>query len=57
MSYLFDLFTKKARKLKIAESNQAKDSLNKPWLATDEGNNTIYVQPGVKEFIYTVRGV
>ena len=29
---------RKARKLKVAELNQAKDSLKKPWLATDEAN-------------------
>ena len=34
--FLFDLFTNKARKLKVAESNQAKGSLTKQWLATDE---------------------
>ena len=38
MSFLFDLFTNKARKLKVAELNQAKASLNNPWLATDEAN-------------------
>ena len=37
---VFDLFTKKARKLKVAESNQAKASLTKPWLATDEANRS-----------------
>ena len=28
--FLFDLFTNKSRKLKVAESNQAKASLTKP---------------------------
>ena len=27
-------------KLKVAESNQAKASITKPWLATDEGNRS-----------------
>ena len=36
--FLFDLFTKKARKLKVAESSQAKASLTKLWLATDKAN-------------------
>ena len=36
--FLFDLFTNKARKLKVAESNQANASLTKPWLATFEAN-------------------
>ena len=35
ISFLFDSFTNKARKLKVAESNQAKGSLTKPWLASD----------------------
>ena len=34
--FLFDLFNNKGRKLKVAESEQAKASLTKPWLATDE---------------------
>ena len=38
MSFLFGLFTNKARKLKVAESNQSKASLTKPWLATDEAD-------------------
>ena len=38
-----DLFTNKARKLKIAESNQAKASLTEPWLATDEDNRSLVV--------------
>ena len=29
-----------ARKLKVAESNQAKASLTKPWLATDKANRS-----------------
>ena len=37
-SFLFDLVTNKARKLKVKESNQAKANLTKPWLATDEAN-------------------
>ena len=32
------LFTNKARKLNIAALNQAKASLTKPWLATNEDN-------------------
>ena len=36
--FLFDLFTNKARQLKVAESNQAKASLSKPLLAADEAN-------------------
>ena len=36
ISFLFDLSANKARKPKVAESNQAKASLVKPWLATDE---------------------
>ena len=40
ISFLFDLFTNKAIKLKVAESNQAKASLSKPWLATDEANHS-----------------
>ena len=36
----FYLFTNKARKLKGAESNQAKASLTKPWLAADEANRS-----------------
>ena len=35
---MFDLFTNTTRKLKVAQSNQAKASLTKPWLATDEAN-------------------
>ena len=38
ISSLFDLFTNQARKLKFAESNQAKARLTKPWLATDKAN-------------------
>ena len=34
--FLFGLLTNKAIKLKVAESNQAKASLTKPCLATDE---------------------
>ena len=33
ISFLFELFTSKARKLKVAESNQAKAGLDKLWLA------------------------
>ena len=40
MSSLFDLFTNKARKLQVAQSNQAKASLIKPWLAADEANRS-----------------
>ena len=29
-----------ARKLKVAESNQAKASISKSWLATDEANRS-----------------
>ena len=36
----FYLFTNKARKLKFAESNEAKASLTKPWLASDEANRS-----------------
>ena len=36
-------FTNKARKLKVAESNQAKASLTKQWLATDEANRSLVV--------------
>ena len=32
-----------ARKLKVAESNQAKASLTKPWLATDEAKRSLVV--------------
>ena len=35
--FLFDLINK-ASKRKVAESNQAKASLTKPWLATDKTN-------------------
>ena len=38
--FLFDLFTNKARKLNVAQSNQAKANLTKPWLATDEANRS-----------------
>ena len=38
--FLFDLFTNKARKLKVAESNQAKAGFTKPWLVTDEANRS-----------------
>ena len=34
--FLFDLFTNKASKLKVEESNQAKANLAEPWLATNE---------------------
>ena len=34
------LFTNKARKLKVAESNQAEASPTKPWLAADEANRS-----------------
>ena len=40
ISYLFDLFDNKVRKLKIAKSNQIKASLTKLWLATDEANHS-----------------
>ena len=40
ISFLFDSFTNKARKLRVAESNQDKASLSKPWLATDEANRS-----------------
>ena len=33
-------FTNKARKLKVAEWNQAKASLSKPWRSTDEANRS-----------------
>ena len=36
--FLFDLFTNKARKLKVEESSQFSAGFNKPWLATDEAN-------------------
>ena len=38
---VFNLFTNEARKLKVAESNQAKASLTIPWLATDEANRSL----------------
>ena len=38
----FDLFTNQTRKLKGAESNQAKASLTKLWLATDEINGYVF---------------
>ena len=38
--FLFDLFTNKARKLKVAKSNHAKASLTKLWLTTDEANRS-----------------
>ena len=38
--FLFDLFSKKTRKLKDAESNQAKASLTKLWLANDKANRS-----------------
>ena len=34
--FLFGFFTNKVRKLKVAESSQAKASFTKPWIATDE---------------------
>ena len=34
------LFTNNARKLKVAESDQATTSLTKPWLATDEASRS-----------------
>ena len=40
ISFLFDLFTSRARKLKVAVSNRAKASLTKPRLATDEANRS-----------------
>ena len=40
LKYQFYLFTNKARKLKAAESNQAKDSITKLWLATDKANRS-----------------
>ena len=40
ISFLLDLFTNKARNLKVAESNQAKDGLTKPLPATDEANRS-----------------
>ena len=40
-SFVFDFFfTNKARKLKVAESDQAKASLTEPWLVTDEANRS-----------------
>ena len=36
--FIIDLFTNKARKLNVAESNQAKASFMKLWLATDKVN-------------------
>ena len=41
--FLFDLVSNKARKLKVAELNQAKASLTKPWLDTDEANHSLAV--------------
>ena len=38
--FLFGLYTYKARKLIVVESNQAKARLTKPWLATDEANRS-----------------
>ena len=38
--FLIDLFTNMVRKLKVAESNQAKASLAKLWLATDKANRS-----------------
>ena len=38
--FLLDLFINKARKLKVAESNQAKASLTEKWLATDKANRS-----------------
>ena len=40
ISFLFDLFTNKAINLKVADSNQVKASFTKPWLATDEVNQS-----------------
>ena len=40
LSLFFVLFTNKARKLKVEESDQAKVSITKPWLATDEANRS-----------------
>ena len=40
ISFLFDLFTNKARKLKVEESIQASASFNKTWLATDKANGS-----------------
>ena len=37
------LFTKKARKLKFAESNQPKASLTKLWLANDKASRSLVV--------------
>ena len=41
MSFLFGLFTNKARK-QVAESNQSKAGLTKPWLATDEADRSSF---------------
>ena len=38
--FLFDLFTNKARKLKVEESSQFSAGFNKPWLATDKANHS-----------------
>ena len=35
--------TNKARKQKVAESNQAEAGLTKPWLATDKTNRSLVV--------------
>ena len=40
ISFLFDLFTNQARKLKVRESNQAKARLTKPWLANEQDNRS-----------------
>ena len=40
---VFDLFTNKARNLKVAESNKAKASLTKPWLAINKANRSLVV--------------
>ena len=55
--FLFDLFTNKARKLKVTQSNQAKASLTKPWLATDEANRQLFesVSPDVNRLCLFVR--
>ena len=42
--YLICFFTKKARKLKVFESNPAKTGLTKPWLAADEVNRSPVVR-------------
>ena len=51
ISFSFSLFTNKARKLKFAESNQAKAGLTKLWLATDACRSFASNSPDVSGYV------